>query len=85
MRGPRGDHLGVHPQKQPGLFYVGLHVPDGRITGAQLRELARLSEDYGAGELRLTVDQNVVLPYVPVGRVPALFDEPLLEIGRAHV
>ena len=25
----RGDHVGVHPQKQPGLFYVGLLGPGG--------------------------------------------------------
>ena len=27
----KSDHLGVHPQKQPGLNYVGLHVPVGHI------------------------------------------------------
>ena len=73
-----GDHLGVHPQRQPGLVYVGLHVPVGRISAEQLAELGRLADTYGAGEVRLTVDQNVVLPHVPARRVARLLEEPLL-------
>ncbi|HXH22794.1 MAG TPA: ferredoxin--nitrite reductase [Dehalococcoidia bacterium] len=73
-----GDHLGVRPQKQAGLCYVGCLVPVGRITGDELREFARLAQTYGDGELRLTQDQNVLLVNVPRARVPALLDEPLL-------
>ena len=40
----RGDHVGVHPQKQPGLLYVGCSVPVGRMHGIELIELARLAE-----------------------------------------
>ena len=32
------DHLGVHRQKQPGLFSVGLCVPTGRVNADQLDE-----------------------------------------------
>ena len=42
-------------------------------------ELARLAEEYGSGELRLTVEQNVIIPNVPSSRVAALLQEPLLE------
>ena len=48
------DHIGVFRQRQPGLNYVGLKTPVGRVTGDQLLELARLSESYGQGELRFT-------------------------------
>jgi ferredoxin-nitrite reductase len=72
------DHLGVHAQKQPGLFSVGLCVPTGRLTGNQMVELARLAEEYGSGEVRLTTQQNAVLVNVPEPKASALLAEPLL-------
>ena len=79
LRRHGGDHIGVHRQRQSGRAYLGLCVPAGRITGGQLRELARLADGYGAGELRLTADQNVLIPYVAESAVPDLLREPLLE------
>ncbi|MGH2671112.1 MAG: ferredoxin--nitrite reductase, partial [bacterium] len=38
------DHIGLFRQRQPGLNYIGLKTPVGRVTGDQLLELARLSE-----------------------------------------
>jgi ferredoxin-nitrite reductase len=72
------DHVGVFRQRQPGLNYVGLKTAVGRLTGQQLRELARLSERYGRGEVRFTPLQNVLLPHVPDTRVGDLTEEPLL-------
>jgi ferredoxin-nitrite reductase len=73
-------HIGVFRQKQPGLNYVGLAVPVGRLTTEQLDELARLAEEYGSGEIRITPEQNVVLVNVPDRRLGALLaDEPLLK------
>jgi ferredoxin-nitrite reductase len=76
--GATADHLGVFRQRQPGLNYVGLKTPVGRISGDQLLELARLAETYGEGELRLTPAQNVLLPHVADARLGALLEEPLL-------
>ncbi|MEO1068369.1 MAG: ferredoxin--nitrite reductase [Cyanobacteria bacterium J06638_6] len=73
------DHIGVHPQKQAGLNYVGLHIPVGRLQAADLFDLARLAEVYGNGELRLTVEQNVIIPNVPDSRLPMLLEESLLQ------
>ena len=73
------DHIGVYAQKQPGLNYVGLHVPVGRLWAADFYELARLAEVYGSGELRLTVEQNVIIPNVPDDRLPVLLEEPQLQ------
>ncbi|CAI5472120.1 unnamed protein product [Closterium sp. Yama58-4] len=81
----RRSYLGVHPQKQPGLVYVGLHVPVGRVHPPTLYELARLAEEYGSGEVRLTVEQNVIIPNVPEGRVAELLKEPLLVGGSGEV
>jgi ferredoxin-nitrite reductase len=73
------DHLGVFRQRQAGLNYVGLAVPVGRMTSAQMLELADIAENYGSGALRLTVGQNVIIADVPDGRLGALTEEPLLQ------
>jgi ferredoxin-nitrite reductase len=73
------DHLGVHPQKQPGYSYVGLHIPMGRLDAAKMFELARLAEVYGNGEIRLTVEQNAIIPYIKDENVDTFLTEPLLE------
>ncbi|MCP9917736.1 ferredoxin--nitrite reductase [Cyanobium sp. ATX 6F1] len=77
-RAPR-DICGVHGQKQEGLYWVGLHVPMGRLEAESMVELARLAREYGTGELRLSESQNVLIAHVPQGRLEALLEEPLLE------
>ncbi|MBI4338797.1 MAG: nitrite/sulfite reductase [Chloroflexi bacterium] len=75
----RHDHIGVHPQKQPGLSYVGLAVPVGRMQGEELREAARLARDSGDGDLRLTPRQDLVLSGVSESNLSSLLSTPLLE------
>jgi ferredoxin-nitrite reductase len=74
----RGDHVGVHRQKQPGLHYVGLSVTVGRMPGSNLVEAARLATEHGSGELRLSTDQNLILVGIPDERLDGLLAEPLL-------
>jgi len=73
------DHIGIYPQQQPGLNYAGLHVPVGRLTAEDMFALARLAEVYGSGEIRLTVEQNVIIPQIPDTRVELFKQEPLLQ------
>ncbi|MBD1891659.1 ferredoxin--nitrite reductase [Coleofasciculus sp. FACHB-SPT9] len=73
------DHIGVYPQKQPGLNYVGLHVPVGRLYAHEMFELARMAEVYGGGEIRLTVEQNLIIPNIPDTRLSPFLEEPLLQ------
>ncbi len=54
-------HIGVHGQKQPGLNYLGLVLPVGRITSEQMRGLAQIAERFGSGTLRFTVWQNLLI------------------------
>jgi ferredoxin-nitrite reductase len=75
----RGDHVGVHPQKQPGLVYVGCSVPVGRMHGIELIDAARLSETYGDGTVRIGIDQNFILSGVPEERLDNLLAEPLMQ------
>jgi len=65
------DHLGVQPQKQPGLHYAAFSVTSGRITTDQLRRLAALADAYGDGTLRLTTTQNIAILNIPAERLPA--------------
>ena len=74
-----GDHIGVTTQSDPELRTIGCVVPVGRITGDDLIEFSRLSKAHGSAELRLTVQQNVLIPNVHAERVPALLAEPLLQ------
>ena len=85
----RGDHVGVHPQKSrdgsagrdapPGsLYYVGLNIPVGRMSGEQFEEAGRLAEEYGNG-VRLATDQNLIITGVSEERLDELLAEPLLQ------
>ena len=79
----RGDHVGVHPQKDVDgsptrLYYVGLNIPVGRMSGEQFTEAGRLAGEYGS-EVRLATDQNLVITGVPEERLDDLLAEPLLE------
>jgi len=74
------DHAGIHPQRKPGLSYVGPSVLRGRLTGEQLEAAADLAERYGSGNLRTTVSQNLVFIDIPNHDVAALAAE-LGQIG----
>ena len=59
------SHVGVFRQKQTGLNYIGVALPVGQITPKQLLRLADLADNYGSGEVRLTVWQNLIVPNIP--------------------
>jgi ferredoxin-nitrite reductase len=69
------SHVGVFPQKQKNLYYVGASVPVGQITPDQLTAVADLCEKYGSGEIRLTVWQNFIIPNVKADAIKALCSE----------
>jgi sulfite reductase (ferredoxin) len=69
------DHVGVHRQRQDGLSYVGATVLNGRLTAAQLHQLASLAETYGDGQLRATIMQNIILVNIPNDMAHALAKE----------
>ncbi|NJK39155.1 MAG: ferredoxin--nitrite reductase [Oscillatoriales cyanobacterium RM2_1_1] len=73
------DHIGIYPQKQSGLNYAGLLVPIGRLYAEEMFGLAQLASVYGNGEIRLTVEQNLIIPNIPDSRLETFLTEPLLE------
>lgn len=76
----RAGHVGVHPQAQSGLHYIGVAVPVGRLPVAQMRAVAKIADEYGSGEMRLTVWQNLLIPNVASSRVHEALQE-LREAG----
>ena len=76
------DHIGVSRQREQGLSAVGASVLRGRLSGEQLEQLADLSEQFGSGELRTTIMQNILIVNVPNDRTTALVAA-LNEIGLA--
>jgi sulfite reductase beta subunit-like hemoprotein len=62
---PHRDHVGVHPQVVPGLYYLGGATLRGRFTAEQMIGVADLADRFGSGGLRCTNRQNVILLDVP--------------------
>jgi ferredoxin-nitrite reductase len=73
------DCIGITKQKQPNLNYVGLHVPVGRLYAQDMFDLGKLAEVYGSSEVRLTVEQNVIIPNILDDNLKDFLSEPLLE------
>lgn len=63
-------HIGVHPQKQAGLNWVGVALSVGKLTAEQMIGLAAIARDLGDGDIRLTVWQNLLLSGVSDANVP---------------
>lgn len=69
------DHMGIHAQKQPGLFWVGLNFPGGRIRNGLLAAVGQLAKKYcqpGQDAIRLTNKQNLLIPNVLEANLPAM-------------
>ncbi len=62
-------HIGVHRQLQPGLNWVGVALPVGKLTVAQMRVIACVARQCGDGDIRLTVWQNLLISGVPDAKV----------------
>jgi ferredoxin-nitrite reductase len=65
----RQAHVGVHRQKQDGLSWIGVVLPVGKLMADQLRGLAAVAREFGDGDIRLTVWQNLLISGVPQARI----------------
>ena len=65
----RTGHIGIHPQKQEGLNWIGVAVPVGYLSAAQMRGLADIARELGDGDIRLTVWQNLLISGVPTDKL----------------
>jgi ferredoxin-nitrite reductase len=67
----RTAHIGIHPQKQTGLHWIGVVVPVGYLSVAQMRGLGDIAGEFGDGDIRLTVWQNLLVSGVPTDKLEA--------------
>lgn len=72
------------PQKQEGYVAIGIKVLLGDFYTDKARELAKLVQAYAAGEIRLSLRQNILIPYVKQELVPFFYQE-LKKLGFAEV
>lgn len=68
----RWRRTNVVAQKQAGFAAATVRLVRGDVTAAQLRGLARLARVHGDGLARTTIDQNLLVRFVPEGRLEAL-------------
>ena len=66
------DHVGIHRQKQDGLYYAGLAVLRGRMNAQEMHAVADLADRYGDGSIRTTNMQNIVIVNISAPRIDAL-------------
>jgi ferredoxin-nitrite reductase len=82
--GYKGDHVGVHEQKQSGLQYAGFNVIAGRMGGDEFANAARAARQYGSEEstIRLATEQNFLITHVPADAMSRLRAEPFAQKYR---
>lgn len=71
------------PQKQDGYVAIGIKVLLGDFYTDKARELAKLVRDYAAGEIRLSLRQNILVPFVKEELIPFFYVE-LKKLGFAE-
>ncbi len=65
----------IIPQKQEGYVAIGIKVLLGDFYTDKARLLANLVDKYAAGEVRLTLRQNIVIPFVKEDLLPLFYQE----------
>ncbi len=64
-------HIGALPQKQDGLSWLGVYIPVGMLQSDEARAIADVAEEFGTGEMRLTIFQNLMIPNIPTEKLEA--------------
>ena len=67
--------LNVLPQKQKGLFAIGIKVTLGNFSSEQARALAQLIKTYAGNELRFSLRQNMLIRHVKEELLPFFYQE----------
>ena len=63
----------VREQRQPGYSIVTVKVDQGNLTGHQMHALAALTRDAADGKIRTTIEQNLILAFVPVAHLRRVY------------
>ena len=63
-------HIGIRAQRQAGAVFVGAMPPLGRFSPRMLIGIAAVSEEFGAGHMRLTPWQSILIPEIHESAAP---------------
>jgi sulfite reductase beta subunit-like hemoprotein len=63
----------VSNQRQAGYAMVTVRVDQGNLTADQMRGIARIASDAGDGLVRVMIDQNLLLGFIPLGQVRRVY------------
>jgi len=66
---------GVYGQRQPGVQMIRIKLPYGKVSGAQLKRIDDVSDEYSTGNLHITTRQDIQIHYVSLDRTPELWAE----------
>ena len=66
---------GVYGQRQPGVQMVRIKLPYGKMTFAQWKRIAAVSDEYSTGNLHLTTRQDIQIHFVSLDRTPEMWAE----------
>jgi sulfite reductase (ferredoxin) len=64
---------GVYGQRQPGVQMVRIKLPYGKMTLAQWKRIADVSDEFSTGNLHLTTRQDIQIHFVSLDRTPELW------------
>ena len=73
----------VVEQRQTGYAAAIVKVDQGNLTADQFRGIARLASTAGDGTVRVTIDQNLLLTFIPLARLPQVYAA-LQKLGLAE-
>ncbi len=66
---------GVYGQRQQGVQMVRIKLPYGKMTLAQWKRVADVSDEYSTGNLHLTTRQDIQIHFVSLDRTPEMWTE----------
>jgi len=84
----RMAHIGVHPQQQQGVSWIGIALPVGKLSCEQMRGIAKIAGELGDGDIRLTVWQNLLISGVRnenVALAAAAIEQLGLAVSVSHI
>ncbi len=65
----------VYQQRQAGYVTVTINLPLGDLTARQMYQLADIARQYAGDNVRLTVEQNIVLRWISEADLPNLYHD----------
>jgi len=65
----------VFEQKQATYFGIYIKVPAGNLKTSLARKLAEIVKKYAADDIRITINQNLLIKYVPKNKLPQIYSE----------